>query len=65
MLIEGDDFVKEAVTVGFLEDLQLGLAGNNNFNIDALFNLFGEETIKWWNKLERFWSGDFRSLNEE
>ncbi|WP_288939949.1 hypothetical protein [uncultured Roseovarius sp.] len=53
-LISGDRYVKEATTVGFLENLQ-----NNNLHKNTPPNDFVQflkpETAFWWNKVERFW----------
>jgi hypothetical protein len=54
--ISGDDFVKEAVTIGLLEDLQNRLL---SYEIDT--NVFkqylGKESLKWWDHLNDFWNG--------
>ena len=54
-LIEGDLYVKEAATVGFLEDLM-----NTNLHSDTtpedFVPLLGPESRYWWKKVEQFWS---------
>jgi hypothetical protein len=51
---EGDPYVREAATIGLLEDLQ-----NTNFYTSASPNDFKpylrEQSAKWWDKVERFW----------
>jgi hypothetical protein len=47
--IYGDDFVKEAVTVGLLEDLYLGDESN------SFTSFLKPESLRWWNKLKDFW----------
>lgn len=53
-LLEGDHYVQEAATIGFIETLQ------NNIEDDdtrlRFFDLFGPEGQHWWNKLDRFWT---------
>ena len=53
-LLEGDHYVQEAATIGFIETLQ------NNIEDDEtkqrFFELFGPEGQHWWNKLDRFWT---------
>jgi len=53
--VEGDEFVREAATVGLLEDLQ-----NTNLHTStcpADFERFLlPESLKWWAKVDRFWS---------
>jgi hypothetical protein len=51
---EGDHYVREAATVGLLEDLQ-----NLNLHRTTRPELFrqylGPESQRWWDKLYRFW----------
>lgn len=68
---EGDDYVSEAATIGFLESLQNQLRGNRrssdmNGVLSADFELyFGPETQRWWRKLDRFWKGDTSALSHD
>lgn len=52
--VQGDEYVKEAVTVGLLEDLQ-----NKKFYINKSPSDFepflNTETKRWWYKLNEFW----------
>ena len=54
--IEGDAYVREAATVGLLEDLQ-----NEGLYRKAKPGQFrehlGNESRRWWDKLLRFWEG--------
>jgi len=53
--IEGDKYVREAASIGMLEDLQ-------NTNIvgpdgpDKFYTYLGPVSKRWWKKVERFWS---------
>jgi hypothetical protein len=53
--VSGDTYVKEAATVGLLEDLQ-----NTNLHEgtdpDAFRKFLGPESERWWSKVVRFWS---------
>ena len=55
LLVEGESYVSEAVTVGLLEDLQ-----NANIypteNWDAITRYFGPETAYWWDRVSDFWN---------
>ncbi|NBW76551.1 MAG: hypothetical protein EBR34_12245 [Sphingomonadaceae bacterium] len=68
---EGDAYVSEAATIGFLESLQNQLGGNQrssdiNGVLSADFeSYFGPETQRWWRKLDRFWKGDTSSLSHD
>ncbi len=56
-LVEGDPYVREAATIGFIEDLQ-----NPNLHTGTkpqdFFQFLGPESKLWWQKVERFWSRD-------
>jgi hypothetical protein len=53
-LLEGDHYVQEAATIGFIETLQ------NNIEDDEtrrrFFDLLGPEGQHWWKKLDLFWT---------
>jgi hypothetical protein len=53
--VEGDSYVREAATIGLLEDLQ-----NENLHSSTVpkdFEVFlGPESLKWWRKVERLWA---------
>lgn len=53
--VEGDAYVREAATIGLLEDLQ-----NDNLHATTLPRDFEPlllpESLKWWRKVEAFWS---------
>jgi hypothetical protein len=52
--VEGDPYVVEAATVGFLEDLQ-----NTGYHTSTEPSQFRQyllpESAKWWDKLDEFW----------
>lgn len=52
----GDDYVKEAATIGLLEDIQNQLL---NYQIDLRnFEQFlKKDSQKWWDNLINFWNG--------
>lgn len=54
--IDGDDFVKEAVTIGLLEGMQ-NIASNSGVNPDEFVRFLKPTSAKWWNNLNDFWSG--------
>ena len=53
-LLNGDEYVQEAATVGFLEDIQ-----NTNLHEltepDDFLPFCGPEALFWWEKVARFW----------
>lgn len=53
--LEGDAYVREAATVGLLEDLQN--EGLHTSTTPKDFEAFlHPESLKWWGKVDRFWS---------
>lgn len=52
----GDDYVKEAATIGLLEDIQNHLL-INNIDTNVFKQFLKKESLKWWNNLNDFWSG--------
>lgn len=54
--VEGDRWVQELATIGLLEAL----------NPDERFiPWLGPVSLNWWRRLDRFWSGDVRALNDD
>ena len=62
--IEGNAYVSEAASMGFLESLQNQLGGNDGrTGVEgakaADFEPYlGPETRRWWEKLYQYWDGD-------
>ena len=55
--VEGDPYVRELATIGFLESLQ-NHAGHDQQIETADFERFLlPESRRWWNGLNRFWTG--------
>ncbi|MEO6725819.1 MAG: hypothetical protein ABIU20_09700 [Blastocatellia bacterium] len=55
--IEGDEYVREAATIGLLEGMQ-NIAGNRGVGPDVFEQYLKPESKKWWGKLNDFWNGD-------
>ncbi|HKO90043.1 MAG TPA: hypothetical protein VJU61_02760 [Polyangiaceae bacterium] len=53
--LEGDAFVREAATVGLLEDLQNANLHDSTSPTDFERFLL-PESLRWWRKVERFWA---------
>ena len=60
---EGDPYVREAATIGILEDIQ-SIALNNGLNPEKLSPYLLSESLIWWHKLNQFWDGDPTALQE-
>lgn len=52
--VEGDHYVREAATVGLLEDLQ-NLNLHKNTHPEQFRQFLSPVSEKWWDKLYRFW----------
>lgn len=61
--IEGDDYVKEAATMGILDGLQLILIEAKK-NLDDFKPYLLAESQKWWDELEAFRTGEIVSVGE-
>jgi hypothetical protein len=54
--LEGNDYVKEAATIGLLEGIQ-NIASNTNLNAEEFIQYLKPESAKWWKQLDSFWEG--------
>lgn len=54
--IEGDDYVKEAATIGLLEGIQ-NISSNSNVKQEEFLVFLKPVSEKWWRSLNNFWSG--------
>jgi hypothetical protein len=54
---EGDSYVSELATVGFLEDLGNGNMHRNGSKPEDFEKYLRPESRWWWEELELFWSG--------
>lgn len=52
--VEGDQWVREAATIGLLEDLQ-NLNLHNTTNPEQFRQFLSPVSERWWDKLYRFW----------
>jgi hypothetical protein len=62
--VNGDHYVREAATIGLLENLQ-----NTNLHPttgpDQLRPFLQSESLRWWDRLDSFWRGNHRALSED
>lgn len=54
--VDGDDYVRELATIGYLEGIQ-NVAGNSGLDPKAFVAYLGPESRAWWNGLNAFWAG--------
>lgn len=53
---DGDDYVKEAATIGLLESIQ-NVSGNNQIDPEVFAQYLGSASLDWWKRLNNFWNG--------
>ena len=55
LLVEGDDYVKQAAAIGLLEDLQ-----NTNLHKgstpEQFVSYLRPQSLRWWKKIDEFWT---------
>jgi hypothetical protein len=61
--IEGEHYVREAATIGFLEGIQ-NIAGNNNLDPEVFHKYLEPVSAKWWNELNKFWNGEIKYVGQ-
>lgn len=61
--VEGDPYVREAATIGLIEDIQ-NVWGNNNVDPEVFFPFLLPESARWWKSLNKFWSGESKHVGE-
>ena len=54
--LEGDAYVRELATIGYLEDVQ-GCFITEPDELARLESMLGPESVRWWRGLLAFWSG--------
>lgn len=59
---DGDDYVREAASIGLLEDLQ-NLSGGSDRRAVTVEPWLRPESRRWWDKLDRYWNGDSKALS--
>ena len=62
--LEGDDFVREAATIGLLEGLQ-NVAAHAEIASAVFLPYLRPESARWWVALNRFWAGKIPSVHVE
>jgi hypothetical protein len=54
--VEGDHYVRELATIGYLEGIQ-NVASNNGVDPSSFERYLAPESRRWWNGLNAFWAG--------
>ena len=61
--IEGDDYVREAATIGVLEGIQ-NVWANDGVDPELFTTHLLPESRRWWDELNAFWRGERRYVGE-
>lgn len=61
--VEGDDYVREAATIGLLESIQ-NVWGNEGVDPGLFVQHLPPVSARWWRSLNDFWSGKSRFVGE-
>jgi hypothetical protein len=61
--LNGDNYVREATTIGLLEGIQ-NVWGNDNVNPELFRSFLLPESLRWWDELNAFWRGERRCVGE-
>lgn len=62
--VEGDPYVREAATIGFLEAVQ-NVALHYRVPLVTFEPLLGVESRRWWCALVRFWAGEIARVDPD
>lgn len=54
--LEGEPYVRELATIGYLEDLQNLIDADDEVDREQIEALLGAESRRWWRGLDTFWS---------
>jgi hypothetical protein len=57
--VEGDDYVRQLATIGYLEGLQGSVAQGE---LPDVRPFLGPESLRWWRGLEAFWGGRAKAV---
>ncbi len=61
--VEGDQYVREAATIGLLESIQ-NVWGNNDVDPELFVHWLLPVSLKWWQSLNDFWCGKSKFVGE-
>lgn len=56
--LEGDDYVRELATIGYLEGIQFAASHEPRVEESDFVRFLEPESRRWWNGLVAFWAGE-------
>lgn len=61
--VEGDDYVRELATIGYLEGLQAAASHEPEVDEADFVPYLGPESLRWWRGLLAFWNGTATTIH--
>jgi hypothetical protein len=61
---DGDSYVKELATIGFLEAIQ-NVWGNSGFHPDLFVQWLQPVSLAYWKSLNKFWTGEIPNVGAD
>jgi len=61
--LEGEHYVQELATIGYLEDIQNVARNSDDVDPAVFVPYLGPESRRWWNGLNEFWHGGETSVH--
>jgi hypothetical protein len=63
--VEGDEFVRELTTIGYLEGLQMATVTSAGLDPEQDFRPYLRPvSSQWWERVNQFWAGDPAALRD-
>lgn len=63
--VEGDSYVRELATIGYLEGFQMQTVTAHGLNPESDFRPYLRPVSEqWWQRVNEFWAGDTTALTE-
>lgn len=59
---EGDEYVRELATIGYLEGAQTAASHTTDVSASTFEEYLGHESRRWWDGLNDFWAGRAQSV---
>jgi hypothetical protein len=64
MHVNGDNYVREFASIGILETVQ-NVWDNEQVDSKLFRQFLGPISLKWWNSINRFWTGEIKYVGED
>lgn len=61
---DGEQYVRRAITLGLLEDIQNIASHNSEMDLKPIIRFFKPETLKRWNLVNDYWTGNINAFDD-